>query len=429
MAYTPLSPAGAPTPRTGTVEVVSDTTTKSLRAIALVLAIACGLTVANLYYAQPLLDLIAHSFQVGQGTATIVVTLTQVGYALGLLFLLPVGDLLENRVLATRTLVGTAIALLAAGAAPSFGIFVAVSVLVGVTSVVAQVLVPLAAHLAPRGEEGRFVGRVMSGLLLGILLARTVSSLVADALGWRAIFFLSAGLMVALVFVLRAVLPTRQPDHQAGYRSLLASVATLVREEPVLRRLALCQACMFGAFSAFWTAIAFELIDDHGFSQAEVGLFALVGAAGAAAAPLGGWLADHGYGRSARAGALALGTLSMIVAGVGRHSVMLLALAGVLLDLAVQCHQVMSQQVVYVLRPNARARINTVYMTTVFVGGAISSALAGVLHDAYGWSGVAVLAAVLPALGLVLWATGRTTAPAVTARSAAAVPGASPATR
>jgi predicted MFS family arabinose efflux permease len=393
---------------------VSDATTKSLRVVAAVLAIACGLTVANLYYAQPLLDLIAGSFHVGQGTATVVVTMTQVGYALGLLFVLPLGDLLENRVLVTRTLVATALALVAAGAAPTFGVFLAVSVLVGVTSVVAQILVPLAAHLAPPGEEGRFVGRVMSGLLLGILLARTASSLLADVAGWRAIFFASAGLMVVLGFVLHRMLPAREPDHAAGYGSLLASVGALVREEPVLRRLALCQAAMFGAFSAFWTAIAYELIDEHGFGQAAVGLFALVGAAGAAAAPLGGWLADHGYGSSARAGALVLAGAAMVLAGLGHRSVVLLAVAGVLLDLAVQCHQVMSQQVIYVLRPAARARINTVYMTTVFTVGALASAAAGVLHDAYGWTGVTVLAAALPVAGLLLWLTGSTSAPGAT---------------
>jgi predicted MFS family arabinose efflux permease len=380
-----------------------------LRVVALVLAVACGITVANLYYAQPLLDLISRDLHVSQGAATIVVTLTQAGYAIGLLFLLPAGDLIENRRLVTRTLVATALALVLAGASPVFGVFLAASVLVGITSVVAQILIPFAAHLAPAGQEGRFVGRVMSGLLLGILLARTVSSEVAQVAGWRTIFFVSAGLTVGLLVVLARLLPTRQPDHTAGYRSLLASVVEVARHEPVLRRLALCQASMFGAFSAFWTAIAYELVDHHGFSQAEIGLFALVGAAGAAAAPLGGWLADHGLGRISRAGALLLGSAAMVLGGLGHTSVVLLAVAGVLLDLAVQCHQVMSQQVIYQLRPTARARINTVYMTTVFVSGAISSAAAGALHSAYGWSGVMVYAGALPFAGLLIWLTRPTT--------------------
>jgi predicted MFS family arabinose efflux permease len=380
------------------------------RALTLVLAIACGLTVANLYYSQPLLDLIARAFGVSQGAAAIVVTLTQVGYALGLLFLLPLGDLVENRKLTTRLLAGTALSLLLAALCPSYPIFLIISVLVGVTSVVAQILVPLAAHLAPPEQRGAFVGKVMSGLLLGILLARTVSSFVADLWGWRAIYFVSAGLMVVLAVVLYRMLPVREPDHTAGYGSLLRTVGNLVLEEPALRRRALCQAAMFGAFSAFWTAIAYELIGEHGFGQAQIAIFALVGAGGAAAAPLGGKLADRGYGVIGSGAALLLGSLTMVLAAVGHRSVILLALAGVLLDFAVQCHQVMSQQEIYALRADARARINTVFMTTVFTGGAISSALTGLLHHRYGWTGACVLGAIFPLIGLAIWALGRRSA-------------------
>ncbi|WP_375489934.1 MFS transporter [uncultured Jatrophihabitans sp.] len=390
----------------------SDATQGGHGALVALLAAACGITVANLYYAQPLLGLIASSLHVGQGAAATVVTVTQVGYALGLLFVLPIGDLTENRVLVVRILAATAVSLVVAGLAPNFGVFLAFCVLVGLTSVVAQILVPLAAHLAPEGQQGRYVGRVMSGLLLGILLARTVASFVADVAGWRTIFLVSAGLTVVLAAVLWRALPTRRPDHPDGYRSLLATVARLAREEPVLRRLALCQATMFGTFTAFWTAIAYELVDEHGFSQAQIGVFALVGAAGAAAAPLGGWLADRGWGHPARGAAFVLAAASLALAGLGSHSVVLLAVAAVLLDLAVQCHQVMSQQVMYALRPDARARLNTVYMTTVFVSGAVCSAVSGLLHDAFGWAGVCVFGSVYPLVGLLIWVTGRTTAPA-----------------
>jgi predicted MFS family arabinose efflux permease len=384
---------------------------RSLRVLALVLATACGLTVANLYYCQPLLGAIAGSFHVGEGTAATVVTVTQIGYALGLLFVLPLGDLVENRRLATRTLVGTAVALVAAGASPGFGIFVAVSVLVGLTSVVAQILIPFAAHLAPKGEEGRFVGQVMSGLLLGILLARSAASLLAAGTNWRAIFFVSAALMVVLAVVVHRLLPQRRPQETHSYAALLGTVADLVRHEPVLRRLALCQATMFGAFSAYWTAIAYELTNAHGLSQAGIGVFALVGAGGAAAAPVAGHLADRGHGRLGRGAAFVIAAASCALAGVGAGSVVLLAVGGVLLDFAVQSHQVMSQQVIYTLRPESRARVNTVYMTTIFTGGAVSSAAAGALHSAYGWTGVMVFAALLPLIGLAVWATGRTTAP------------------
>lgn len=376
------------------------------RALTLVLAVACGLTVANLYYAQPLLDLIADSFGVSQGAAAIVVTLTQAGYALGLLFVLPLGDLVENRRLVTRTLIGTALALLLAAVSPVYPMFLVVAVLVGVTSVVAQILVPLAAHLAPPEERGAFVGKVMSGLLLGILLARTVASLVAGLLGWQAIYFVSAGLMIVLAVVLHRMLPSREPSHTAGYGSLLRTVLDLARTEPALRRRAISQAAMFGAFSAFWTAIAYELIDEHHLTQTQIAIFALIGAGGAAAAPIGGRLADRGYGRGASGIMLVLGSLTLVLAAAGHRSVILLAVAGVLLDFAVQCHQVMSQHEIYALRADARARINTVFMTTVFTGGAVSSALTGVLHHRYGWLGACVLGAAFPLVGLIAWATG-----------------------
>jgi predicted MFS family arabinose efflux permease len=376
------------------------------RAVTVVLAVACGLTVANLYYSQPLLDLIARDFGVSRSAAAVVVTLTQAGYALGLLFVLPLGDLLENRRLASRTLLGTAAALVLAAFSPVFAVFLVVSVLVGVTSVVAQVLVPLAAHLAPPEERGKVVGQVMSGLLLGILLARTVASLVAELWSWRTIYVVSAVLMLALALVLRRMLPVRRPDHRAGYRALLASLGELVRHEPVLRRRALCQATMFGAFSAFWTAIAYQLIAGHGFSQGQIAVFALVGAGGAVAAPVAGRIADRGYGRRASGAALLLAALSFVLALVGQHSVVLLAVAAVLLDFAVQCHQVLSQHEVYALRADARARLNTVFVSTIFVGGAISSAVTGVLYGAYGWTGVCVLGVLLPLVGLGIWVYG-----------------------
>jgi len=361
------------------------TETRNLRLLTVVLATACGLAVANLYYAQPLLDLLAHSFGVSQGSAAVVVTLTQVGYAAGLILLLPLGDLLENRALASRTLIGTALALAVAAASPVFGLFLVTAVLIGVTSVVAQILVPFAAHLAPEAERGRFVGRVMSGLLLGILLARTLSSLVAAAWGWRAVYAISAVLMVVMSVATRRLLPARRPESDRTYRQTMRSVLTVAREEPVLRARAINQALLFGAFSAFWTAIAYELIDEHGLSQTGIGLFALVGAAGAAAAPVAGWLGDHGLTRAGTLGSLVLAIASMLLAGVGHASVLLLALAAVLLDLAVQSHLVLSQRVIFALRPDARARINSVFMGSVFIGGAIASAVAGLLHEVASW--------------------------------------------
>lgn len=376
---------------------------RGLRVVTVTMAVACGLAVANLYYAQPLLQLIADAFHVGQGTAAIVVTATQLGYAIGLFVLLPLGDLLNNRKLTSRTMVGTAVALVVAVVSPDLSLFLVMAVLVGVTSVVAQILVPFAAHLAPERDRGKVVGQVMSGLLLGILLARTVASLVAAAWGWRSVYLISAVLMIAMSIALARMLPDRQPDHTASYGKLMRSVLDLVRTEPALRWRAFSQALLFAAFTAFWTAIAYELIDAHHLGQVQIGIFALVGATGAAVAPLAGRLADLGHGYYGSIGALVLAVVAMVLANVGAGSVVLLAVAGVLLDLAVQSHQVFSQREIYSLRGDARARINTVFMGGVFVGGAASSGVTGWLHDAYGWGGVTWFAAALPAVAVVVW--------------------------
>jgi len=380
---------------------------RSLRWITVTLAFACGASVANLYYAQPLLGLIGRTFGVGQGTATVVVTATQVGYALGLALLLPLGDLLENRRLASRTLLLTAAALALAAFAPDIWVFLAVSALIGVTSVVAQILIPLAAHLAPAETRGKLVGQVTSGLLLGIMLARSVSSFAAAAWGWRSIYLISAGVMLLTALALARMLPVRQPGHNARYGALLGSVLRLARDEPVLRRRALTQATLFGAFTAYWTAVSYELIGHHHLTQTGVAVFALVGAAGAAAAPVAGRLGDAGHGVPVRVAAISLGLVSMLVAGFGAGSLFLLALGGVLLDFAVQSHQVLSQRDIYALRPDARARINSVYMTTVFLGGAAASAATGPVLAVWGWTGVTVMAGALMSVGLVIWIAER----------------------
>jgi predicted MFS family arabinose efflux permease len=372
-----------------------------------VLAFACGASVANLYYAQPLLDLIGRSFGVGQGAATAVVSLTQIGYAVGLALLLPLGDLLENRKLASRALLVTALALAAAAVAPGLGVFLAASLLIGVTSVVAQILVPLAAHLAPERSRGKFVGQVMSGLLLGIMLARSAASFAAAAWGWRSIYAISAVLMLITSLTLLRVLPRRRPEHRASYRALLGSTIGLARTEPLLVRRALSQALLFGAFTAYWTAVAFVLIEKHQLSQTGIAVFALVGAGGALAAPVAGRLGDAGHGRIGRIVAITLVLAAMVLAGLGAGHLLLLALAGVVLDLAVQGHQVLSQRDIYSLRPDARARINSVYMTSVFVGGAIASAVTGVVHSAWGWTGVTVLGGVLACTAAVIWPLDR----------------------
>ncbi len=264
------------------------------------MAIACGVTVANIYYAQPLLALIASTFRVSQGAAATVVTATQLGYAAGLALVVPLGDMLENRRLTCRTLIVTAVALAVAAVSPDLALFLVMSVCIGVTSVVVQVLVPFAAHLAPPDQRGSYVGRVMSGLLIGILLARSLASVTAAAWGWRSIYLISAVGMLVLAAALWRILPDRAPEAAARYGRLLGSALRLVRDEPVLRRRAAAHALMFGAFSAFWTVIAYELISAHHLSQLHIAVFALVGAGGAVAALVAGQLGDKGLGRAGR---------------------------------------------------------------------------------------------------------------------------------
>ena len=374
-----------------------------LQVVILTMAVACGLTAANIYYAQPLLALIASTFGVSQGTAAIVVTATQVGYAVGLAFLVPLGDLVENRKLACRTLLITAAALAVAALSPDFTVLLVMSVAIGITSVVVQILVPFAAYLAPAGQRGKYVGRVMSGLLLGILLARSLSSLAAAAWGWRSIFAASAVAMLALSLVLWRILPQRRPGTAVRYGKLLRSTVRLVREEPVLRRRSAAQALMFGAFSCFWTSITYQLVDVHHLSQLQIAGFALVGAGGAAAALVAGVLGDRGYGRIGRLISIAVGVAAMLLAWAGAGSVLALAGAAVLLDLATQGNQVLSQRDIYALRESSQARVNTVYMTSAFIGGSVGSAASGWLHDVAGWSGVTLFGAALPLLAAAIW--------------------------
>jgi predicted MFS family arabinose efflux permease len=376
---------------------------RRLRLFTFVLAAAAGVSIANVFYSQPLLTLIAQSFGISESAASIVVTVTQLGYAAGIITVIPLGDLFESRLLASRVLIVTAVAAACVALATNLPLFFVASAVLGFTSVVAQIVVPLAAHLAPAGQGGRYVGQVMSGLLLGIMLARSVSSFLAGVWGWRSVYVLSAVLMVIMIIVLATVLPRRKPDHTGNYRSLMVSIWHLIREEPALRRRAVLQAIMFAIFSVFWTSITYELINQYHLSQIQIAIFALIGAAGAVAAPIAGRIGDRGLGRPATGIVFVLAAMAMVVAGLGAHNLIVLAIAGILLDLAVQTNLVLSQQEIYALRPDARSRLTTVFIASVFFGGAIGSALSGVVYAQAGWGGVAILGVVLSLIGLAIW--------------------------
>ncbi len=378
------------------------TTSTMTRGMVMLFAFCCGAIVANIYYAQPIIELIAPDIGLTPAMASLIVSLTQIGYALGLFFLVPLGDLLENRKLMILTTVVAIASLLGAAFTAQPNLFLLVSLLIGFSSVSVQILNPLAAHLAPAESRGRVVGSIMGGLLLGILLARPVSSVVADHFGWRAMFMAAAGLMAFISVVLMLTIPKRQPNHSATYGQLLGSLGTLLRRQPVLRQRAFYQGCMFATFSLFWTAAPLELARNHGLSQSEIALFALVGALGAIAAPIAGRLADAGHTHRASLLAMLFAALSFLPAFVHPlYSVIGLAVTGVVLDFCVQMNMVLGQRAIYALDANSRSRLNALYMTSIFIGGAFGSAIASSVYEHGGWLGVMLVGSAFPLVALL----------------------------
>jgi predicted MFS family arabinose efflux permease len=364
--------------------------------------------VANLYYAQPILHQVAHDFHSGPGPASLIITCTQVGYAAGLLLVVPLGDLYARRGLVTRIFAVAAVALVACALSPDLWCFGLASVAVGAASVAGQVMIPFAADLAPEARRGRVVARIMTGLLLGILLARTVSGLVAQLAGWRAIYWLSAVLMVLFAGILWRALPTEGSRPPRSYANLVGSSLRLLVDEPVLRRRAWHGACCFAAFSVLWTSIAFLLSGSpYHYSNAVIGLFGLVGAAGILAANLAGKLADSARATASTlvAGLVIVGSFALM--WTGRSSLAALIVGIVLLDVGVQGMQITNQAIIYALRPDARSRINSAYMVCYFTGGATGSVGAGIAYSERGWSGVCLLGAVFGVLTLAMTAYDR----------------------
>jgi predicted MFS family arabinose efflux permease len=358
--------------------------------------------VANLYYAQPLLDVIAHDLGVSPGAAGLLVTASQIGYAAGLLLLVPLGDLLNRRRMVPRMLLVAAAGLAVAAAAPSFAVLAAAIGVIGVTSVVAQVLVPLAGSLAGEHERGKVVGNVMSGLLLGILLARTASGLIAAAGGWRSVYVVGALLMVVLAAVLARALPPTPPVTDLPYPQLLRSVGALVRDEPLLRRRMVYGAAGMASFSVLWTAIAF-LLSGHPYNYGEgtIGLFGLAGLVGAGAAQGAGRLADRGHGHAATGAFLVTILVAWGLIALGGSSLGALIAGVVLLDLGIQGQHILNQSTIYTLHADARSRVTTAYMTNNFLWGALGSAGASWAWSASGWGAVCALGAGLAIVALV----------------------------
>lgn len=395
----PLTPSHAP---------ARDTSADLSRAAIGVFAIACGVCVANVYFPQALSPLIARDMHAAPATAALLVTTTQLGYAAGLYLLVPLGDRVRPRLLIVTLVILTAAGLVGAAAAPTLAILLVAGTVVGVTTVVPQILLPMAAGLVPDERRGAVTGTLLSGLLGGILLARTFSGALGGWLDWRAPYLVAAVLMLILAVVLARVLPVIAPPNREHYGALLAAPVRLLRAEPDLRRSCVYQALMFGTFSAAWTAIALLLTGpSYRLSTQAVGVFALIGAGAVLVTPVAGRRIDRvGPDRislvsfAGGLGAAAILTAAALPALHGAVGLILLGAGMLLLDVAVQCGQVANQARIFGLPGAARARRNTAYMTCTFLGGSAGSWLGVRAYSEFGWGGIAGLTALASATAL-----------------------------
>jgi predicted MFS family arabinose efflux permease len=378
--------------------------------ITVLLAVSCGLIVANIYYAQPLVGPISAELGLSPHSAGLIVTMAQLGYGAGLLLIVPLGDLIENRRLVLSVMAVGALALLCAALSTHAVAFLAAALLIGLGSVAVQILIPYAGHMAPEAIRGRVVGNVTTGLMIGVMLSRPLSSFITAVSSWHVVYFASAAIMVVLGLVLRRTLPPRLPTARLGYGALLASMARLVRTTPVLRRRAFYQACLFGAFSVFWTTVPLLLAGPaFGLSQSGIALFALAGIAGAVAAPIAGRLADRGWTRTATAFTMMLTAagfaLPHIVELGSTLSLAALVIAAIAIDFGVQGNVVLGYRALFVLGAESRGRLNGLYMATFFLAGAAGSAVGGWAYATGGWALASSIGAALPIAALIYLAT------------------------
>lgn len=370
--------------------------------VVLLFAVAAGTAVATIYFAQPLLVTMGADLGIATSTVGGIVTLTQLGYGLGLFLLVPLGDLLDRRRLVTGQLALLAIAELVAATAANGVVLFAGMAAIGVLAVVTQLLVAFAASLADPGERGRVVGLVTTGVVLGILLARTVSGTLADLAGWRAVYVVSAGVTVLIAIVLYRVLPATPPAKSMDYGRLLRSTWSLFVEEPVFRTRGTLALLIFAAFGTLWSSVALPLSED-GLSHTAIGAFGLAGAAGALAAAPAGRLADRGRARWTTGLALGLLLLSWIPLGFTRSSLWALAAGAILLDLAVQAVHVTSQTLIYPLRPDAGSRLIGGYMIFYSTGSGLGAIGSTTVYAVAGWTGVCLLGAAFSVAALAVW--------------------------
>jgi predicted MFS family arabinose efflux permease len=378
--------------------------------ITWLLATACGLIVANLYYAQPLAGPISASLGLSPEAAGLVVTMAQIGYVAGLLLIVPLGDLVETRKLVLYVIGLGALALFGAALSTRPPQFLIAASLIGLGSVAVQILIPYAAHLAPEATRGRVVGNVTTGLMVGILLARPAASFIASASSWHIVYLVSGTIMILLAIVLRWTLPRRLPRTDVSYRALLASLLHLIRTTPLLRRRALYQSGLFGAFSLFWTTTPLLLAGpEFNMSQRGIAWFALAGVAGAVAAPIAGRVADRGWSHAATGAAMLISALAFalthIVDAGSTASLALLVTAAIVLDFGVQGNLVLGYRALFALGAEYRSRLNGLYMATFFTAGAIGSGVGAWAYARGGWALASGIGFALPVMALIYFAT------------------------
>jgi predicted MFS family arabinose efflux permease len=377
------------------------------------LGVACAVGVASIYYNQPLLLVMGRSFGANAHSMGFVATATQVGYAAGLLCIVPLGDIAERRTLMMRLYAGVSVALLLAAFAQTLWWMIAASVLIGLLASVTHIALPIAPDLVPREKRGQAIGTVMTGLLLGVLLARTFAGWLSSWHGWRTVYFAAAILNLAFVPIMAAVMPKLEPKEKLGYRQTLRSLGTLFKREPLLREAGMMGALSFASFSCFWTTMAFMLQRHFGFGPAVAGSFGLVGAAGALIAPVAGRLSDRRGTRSVVGLAGAVFTVALLLLwggirfpGTVAWQLGILVTGVLVLDMGQQMLQVANQTRIFGLGTQSRSRLNTVYMTMYFAGGAVGSALSTSAWSRWGWDGVCLLQLILIALAGLCHATG-----------------------
>lgn len=376
--------------------------------MAVLLAASSGLIAANIYYAQPLIGEIGATLGLAPQAAGLIVTLMQLGYGAGLLFIAPLADLFENRRLSVAAIALAGVGLLGAALSRDMAPFVISALLIGLGSVAVQILIPLAAHMAPAETRGRIVGDVTTGLMLGVMLARPVSSFIAAKWAWPTVFFAAAGAMAAIAAVLLAALPERRPSTQIRYGALMASMLRLVRDTPILRRRAFYQSCQFAAFSLFWTTTPLLLAGPFHLTQNGIALFALAGVSGALAAPIGGRIADRGHSRAATGLAIvavAIAYLATDVLPAGSPGALaILVCAAIMLDFGVQANLVLGFRAIFSLGAETRGRLNGIYIASFFTAGAFGSAVGAWAYAQGGWPLASACGLAFPVLALIVFA-------------------------